>query len=322
MEIKLSGLSLSRDSIGRSLLQLNHQIQFLAKQLFSKGATTTVKEAECNRNFDRFYERLRSSEKHSLDVEAEIEHLERGIQTLRDSVVERHREICCWQGKYQAIRGVKRFQDQEASVDGEMYRMKMEIHRMEVRLTQLKRAQEKLVQDLNNCVMHRERIFDQSLVQNKGPRARNKRMDVQQKLLDMKSRTRQLVKDCACTEKTVGELSARQQDVERELRRKLYESESERQKANQIREQTEEAQLMRHANLEAIVRCQRRAKRFKAILMDAYPPKYRSEASIENRMERYSEIQDQLQSFLNSLLGSALPNQSADLRKILQTLQR
>lgn len=320
IERQLAELSAEEEKSSEAMVQLNNQIQFLGNQVFSKKLKNNEKEEQCNHNFNHFYDKLKGAEQHVMTVDEGIVALERDLQTLKDAVVEKNREIFSWDGKHKTIVGVKRYQDEEASVDGEISRMRMEIHRMEVRHAQLKRAQEKLMQDLDICVVHREKIFDQSLVRNKVPVVKNRRSNAEEKVVDIKTRIRQINQDCLLTEKSVQELTARNAEVEGELRRKMYELESEQLKDTQIRVEMEEAQLLRHSNLEAIVRCQKRAKRYKAILMNAYPHKCRSEASVDNRMERQSEIQEQLLSFLDSLVND-FPDQKFPLSKILHTLR-
>lgn len=299
--------------------QLNVRIQFLGNQLFSKKLQNGEKESECNRSFDQYYEKIKGSEREVLQLEGELVHLEQELKTLKDSVVDKNREIFSWDAKHKTIVDVKRYQDAEAAVDGEINCMQIEIHRMEIRYAQLRRAQEKLMQDLDNCVIHREKIFDQTMVRNKVPFVKSRRSNVEEKIVDVKSRIRQINQDAALTEKTLQELSARQKELEGELRRQTYEVESEEQKDAQICLEIEEGQLLKHSNLEAIVKCQRRAKRYKAILME-YTPKCRTEASIENRMERQSEIQEQLLSFLDTLVND-FPEQKPILDKILHTLR-
>lgn len=312
--------SLEGEKINREMEQLNTRIKFLGTQVFSKQQRNAEKETECNQNFDHYYEKLKSSEKDVLVIDEDISSLERELETLKNSVVEKNREIFSWDEKYKTIVDVKRYQDAEASVEGEINCMKMEIHRMEIRYAQLKRAQERLMQDLDNSVIHREKIFNQSLVRNKMPMVRNRRSNVEEKIADFKGKIRQINQEAALVERSVQELNAKQLELEGELRRKTYEIESEKQKDEQIRLEIEEAQMLRHANLEAIVKCQRRAKRYKAILMNGFPPKCRSEASIENRLERHSEIQEQLTSFMETLLND-FPEQKFAVGKILQTLK-
>ncbi|XP_065341918.1 coiled-coil domain-containing protein 40 [Cloeon dipterum] len=56
--------------------------------------------------------------------------------------------------------------ERERGSQGEISAMKTEIHRMEVRLGQLKRAQEKLKLDLNQCVLRRDLMVDSNRVRN------------------------------------------------------------------------------------------------------------------------------------------------------------
>lgn len=320
IERELDELSSEEQRINREMQQQNMKIQFLGKQVFSTKLKNSEKEAECNRNFDQYYEKLKSSEKEALTVDEEISRLEEELETLKGNLVEKNREIFSWDAKYKSTVDVKRYQDEESAVDGEINCMKMEIHRMEIRYAQLKRAQEKLMGDLNNCIIHREKIFDQSLVRNKVPTVKARRSTLEEKILDMKSKIRQINQESLIMEKTIQELNGRQKELEGELRKKTYELESEQQKDMQIQLEIQEGQMLKHSNLESIVKCQRRVKRYKAILMEAYPPKCRSEASIDNRMERQTEIQDQLLNFLESL-NNDFPEQKFTLAKILQTLR-
>lgn len=312
--------SIEEDKICREMELLNTRIQLMGTQVFSKQLRNNEKEAECNHNFDQFYEQLKSSEKNVLVLDGEIHSMEQELDTLQNSVVEKNREIFSWDGKYKTIVDVKRYQDEEAAVNGEINCMKMEIHRMEIRHAQLKRAQEKLMQDLDNCVIHREKIFNQSLVRNKVPIVRNRRSNLEEKIADFKEKIRQINQDAMIMERSIQELTVRQKELEGELRRKTYEIESEKQKDEQIRLEIDEGQVLRHANLEAIVKCQRRVKRYKAILMNTYPPKCRSEASIDNRLERQSEIQEQLTTFMDILIND-FPDQRLAITRILQTLK-
>ena len=63
-----------------------------------------------------------------------------------------------WEKKTQLAREAKNAVDSEVG-QGEIPAMKAEIHRMEVRLAQLMRQQEKMIQDMEKSVFRRECII-------------------------------------------------------------------------------------------------------------------------------------------------------------------
>lgn len=95
----------------------------------------------------------------SLQLEAQITDLEEEKVNLSNELIERNREALVWEKKLIMAKETKAQMDQEKQAEGEIGTMKAEIHRMSVRLTQLKRAQDKLIQDLNGCVSRRDSII-------------------------------------------------------------------------------------------------------------------------------------------------------------------
>ena len=62
-----------------------------------------------------------------------------------------------WEKKTQLAREARNAVDSEVG-HGEIHAMRAEIHRMEVRLAQLMRQQEKMIQDMEKSVFRRECI--------------------------------------------------------------------------------------------------------------------------------------------------------------------
>ena len=63
-----------------------------------------------------------------------------------------------WEKKTQLAREARHAVDSDIG-QGEIHAMKAEIHRMEVRLAQLMRQQEKMIQDMEKSVFKRECII-------------------------------------------------------------------------------------------------------------------------------------------------------------------
>ena len=100
-----------------------------------------------------------------------------------------------WEKKTQLAREAKATVDSEVG-QGEIRAMTSEIHRMEVRYTQLMKLQEKLIQDMEKAVSRRDTIVTRGGAQakmNKG--SKGKKVETkgtfQKKLAEMKKKIKQ-----------------------------------------------------------------------------------------------------------------------------------
>ncbi|XP_059472106.1 coiled-coil domain-containing protein 40-like [Neocloeon triangulifer] len=83
---------------------------------------------------------------------------------LYDTLRQLQTEQVDLEGKLSLASETKLAIERERGCQGEISAMKTEIHRMEVRLSQLKRAQEKLKLDLEQCVLRRDAMVDSNRV--------------------------------------------------------------------------------------------------------------------------------------------------------------
>lgn len=85
---------------------------------------------------------------------------------------------------------------EERNAGGDIAMMKSEIHRMEMRLSQLRKAQEKLVQDMEFCVLRRDNIVDEAISrEKKNPKSlHNQKIVFRKRLDDQKSKIKQITK--------------------------------------------------------------------------------------------------------------------------------
>jgi len=85
---------------------------------------------------------------------------------------------------------------EERSTGGEIASMKGEIHRMEMRLSHLRRIQEKLIHDMESCVARRDVILDKVMSKfKKHPKERhNQRVIFKKRLADQKLKMKQIAR--------------------------------------------------------------------------------------------------------------------------------
>lgn len=84
----------------------------------------------------------------------------------------------------------------EESNTGGIASMKSEIHRMEMRLSYLKKIQEKLIHDMNLCITRRDIIVDKMFGKlKKNPKVKhNEKIIMYKRLSDQKVKIKQLLK--------------------------------------------------------------------------------------------------------------------------------
>lgn len=106
-----------------------------------------------------FIGKLKDAELEALQIEAQIEDMEEDKVNLSTELIEKNREALSWEKKIQMATETRQEIKKEQSQEGEIGVMKSEIHRMNVRFSQLKKAQDKLIQDLEHCISRREAIY-------------------------------------------------------------------------------------------------------------------------------------------------------------------
>ncbi|GLV44617.1 Synaptogyrin [Carabus blaptoides fortunei] len=102
---------------------------------------------------------LKDAELECIKLEAELMQIEENKDALCKELLELNRDHEMWKHKCNNATSIKMTIAKENGAEGEIGNMKAEIHRMNIRYSQLRKAQEKLVQDLNICLSRREFIF-------------------------------------------------------------------------------------------------------------------------------------------------------------------
>ncbi|XP_049802004.1 coiled-coil domain-containing protein 40 [Schistocerca nitens] len=265
---------------------------------------------------------LKDAETYSLQLEAEISDLVKEKADLAEMLLDNQRENLAWEKKVQMALETKHNIRMEKGTEGEIGAMKNEIHRMQVRYTQLCHAQEKLVQDLEHCVTRREAIVNGAIAKEKrSTRAiHNTKVSFQKKLDDLRSKIKQKDSETRHAERTVIERKKRHEDVLQRLTEKQAQLKQLEEVTQQIDKQLQDGQLQKHQNLELLVRRQRKAKMFGDVKAGKHRLLYRTEHALDAETQRQKSINTDLISVVESLL-SDFPALHYDLTKVLNTLR-
>lgn len=211
VDYELVDIKKTDQNLIRDIKNLNTKLDILSAKLYDKKQDNASENEQCQFIHMKLVDKLRGDEMSLVQLENELQSISNEIEDLKRLVLDRHHEALSWETKWKMIEEAKRQNDEEYAKSGEIGAMKMEIRRMEVRLGELKRAQEKLVSDMELCVHHREHIFDQANMRNKLPHKKSKLIDTMQyRFNQLQSKLAQVSNEIATVEKqTINVLSVR-----------------------------------------------------------------------------------------------------------------
>ncbi|XP_055917310.1 coiled-coil domain-containing protein 40 [Eupeodes corollae] len=308
--------------LAREIRVFAKKLELLSAKGYEKKKQHETTESECEMEHFELLEKLKDSEMRVLQLEQETIDLSNDIEHHKNIVLERHREALSWETKYKLLDETLRWRRSESAVESEIGNMRAEIHRMEIRHKELKRAQEKLIQDLDHCVMHRERIFVVASTKQKmeGSHFRS-RTNIQQKINDLRTKSKQVHSEIGMAEKKLNELSKEHDELEQSKMCMEKDIDVEIKQDRLINNEIEQGILLKHQNLESIVRKQNRAKEYKRLTGASSQPKIsKSETSIELSMQKQVEINNHLTEVVEGLM-TEFPDKKFVLTRLAQTLK-
>lgn len=230
----------------RETKNLNTKLDQISSKQFEKKQTHENEESRCKFTHMAMMDKLKASEMSILQIEDEINVLSKQIEDLKVAVMEKHREALSWETKWKMMADVKKEHDQEHAKASEIDAMKSEIHRMEVRYAQLKRAQEKLVQDMENCVQHRDHIYEGANTRSKlksfKPSSVNMR---QQRLNEVKAKLKNILTEINATERQIASVLTTKSHLQQELNRFNDTIEDERMQFTFLQNEIEQTTLLK-----------------------------------------------------------------------------
>ncbi|KAH8377362.1 hypothetical protein KR093_005007 [Drosophila rubida] len=301
------------------------KLELLNEKIYNKRKNHDIEESEYEHEQNELSQRLKDSEVGTLKLEKDINDLQNEIELSKDLVLDSHRESLSWETKHKLIEETINWSKSESSLDGEIGAMKIEIHRMNIRHSQLKRAQEKLVQDLEHCVMHREQIFVNATVKEHID-AKNKKFknssQAQVKLDEVRNKTKVILNEIAfLTDKRIVDSVNNIERMIYILRKIQVDLTEVSTKDKKIQTQIEDAVLSKHANLEQIIRKQNRAKAFRKLSTSKGQLKsVRSESAIQVQLENQLEMNDTLMEIIQTLTND-YPEKKTFFSKIVHFLK-
>ncbi|XP_036342663.1 coiled-coil domain-containing protein 40-like [Rhagoletis pomonella] len=300
------------------------KLEILNKKISKARQQHDTEENECQLEHTELVLKLKDHEMNVLNMEAEIDELQDEIEHYKDLVLDKHRESLSWETKYKLIEETLRWRKDETNLTSEIGNMKSEIHRMRIRFQQLMRAQEKLAQDLQHGVAHREHIYvaasAKKLAEVKAQRMKTG-ISSEQKVIDLRNRLKKIQNEISIiNDQQLVKVTRENERIRADLNRLYNNIEGEKANDEEYRQKIDECMLLKHYNLERIVRKQNRAKSYRRLGVGTVTPKMRSDSTIGQLVQKQMEINDNLLDVVQ-ILTNDFAEKKKFFAKIIQVLR-
>ncbi|CAH3039798.1 unnamed protein product [Pocillopora meandrina] len=265
-----------------------------------------------------FIQALKEAEGESINMQNQIDALKEEKERLLNSLVEAERQIMLWEKKTQLAREAKNAVDMEYG-QGEIKSMKAEIHRMQVRYSQLMRQQEKMIQDMEKSVGRREVIITRGDAQAKMGKVSNTKGTFQKKLAEMKKKIKQTNQDANACDTDIQVLREKQMTVSRDLEEKQTTCLQLQTTADELEVQIDTLSEERQRNLADIVAKQQKLKYYNQLKNGRYTPLCKTPETLEAELQKQRARLQSLMTIVDRL-NQEFPQAQPALRKITLSL--
>ncbi|XP_017878260.1 coiled-coil domain-containing protein 40-like [Ceratina calcarata] len=240
---------------------------------------------------------------------------------LKEELKSAQQESLSWEKKIQLMQDtIKNMKDEQTA--GGIASMRSEIHRMEMRLSYLKKIQEKLIRDMELCITRRDIIMDKVFSKHKrNPKVKhNEKIVMHKRLSDQRTKIKQLLK---ITKQTIN-MTEKLKDQITSTQDKVYKCQEVLQNLKKhirdIEEEIRQLELLKYRNLHSLVLKQRKVKQLNDIKNGVYKMVYKSENMIEEYLQKEHTCRENLKYTLERT-DHDFPMLKSSIKKIQLTLE-
>ncbi|KAL1006083.1 hypothetical protein UPYG_G00067680 [Umbra pygmaea] len=264
-----------------------------------------------------FLHRLKEAERDSIEMQMKQERIREEKERLLNSLVEAERQIMLWEKNIQLVKETRSAVDSEVG-QGEICIMRAEIHRMEVRYSQLMKQQERLLREMEAVVARRENIVMRSEAQGRRDHRQPTHTDLHGILQGLRRKIQDTKKQAEECDRVLRELQDSQTNLSSSLSDKQLKL-SELHHANDVlTSDLRSLQDAKERNLARLISLQGRAKQLQALREGRYSTLSTAEAlepSLQHQEERLHAV-----STILHQLQKELPIHQGSLRRVTLAL--
>jgi len=250
-----------------------------------------------NKNFNmetEFMQKLKEMELQSVQTDADIQRLIEEKESVFNEIIEVEKQLMLWEKKIQLEKETQEALDPEYG-QPEIKGMKKEIHRMRLRLSQLQRQQEKMIQEMERTIEKKEHIRLGTVAMSGKKQKHYTQATLKKKIMTLKQQLKSNINE----NKRVVEDVSRQTEINRKL---LEELEGQQRiygeiedKKYQLTEGINDCYFRKQMNLEHVLMYRKRGQRYQECLegkMKIKATEERLETELLKSDEKFQKIKD------------------------------
>uniref|UniRef100_A0A8C3SS18 Coiled-coil domain containing 40 n=1 Tax=Chelydra serpentina TaxID=8475 RepID=A0A8C3SS18_CHESE len=233
---------------------------------------------------NEFVRSLKAAERESIEMQEKLDRLHEEKERLLNSLVEAEHQIMLWEKKIQLAKEMRAAVDSETG-QGEIQAMRTEIHRMQVRYSQLRKQQEKMIRDMEAAVSRRESIMIQGESQSKMDKKQFTKSDFHHKTQELRKK----IKETQKVSRTITELENTQKSLSISLLEKQQQVSSLQAETDVLDADVEQLQDKKRWNLSEIVAYQTRQKHLQAVKDGKYTPLCHTQQTLQTEQRKQQD---------------------------------
>uniref|UniRef100_A0A2C9KE01 Coiled-coil domain-containing protein 40 n=1 Tax=Biomphalaria glabrata TaxID=6526 RepID=A0A2C9KE01_BIOGL len=261
---------------------------------------------------------LQDAELESIQLQAKLDEIKDEKERLLNSLVEAERQIMLWEKKTQLARETRDAVNSEIG-QGEMQAMRSEIHRMQVRHSQLMKQQEKMIQDMEKAVSRRDTIVTRGEAQSKLKDRIVTKGTFERQMGEMRKKIKQTIQEANGCDTEMKELREHQQTISEQLEQKQVNCQQLQGALDTMDGDIERALEVKQRNMSELLSRQQKSKYYQQLKDNKYTMMCRSESALEMESQKQEDRLQSLTSIVHRL-NSEFPYAQPALRKVTMTL--
>merc|ERR1719316_1907806 len=227
-----------------------------------------------------FVAKLREIEGACVQMESTINQVKEEKTSMTQDILEAERQVMLWERKIHLEREMQEALD-PAVGQVESTAMKKEIHRMELRLDQLKRRQEQMIMEMERAIHKRDAIALKYEPKAKKSKQVTSQANLKRQIQSLKNNLRLCTQANSDTEQKISQAEAELEQLTKTIESSNEECTHLERDLEVLRSEVQVASVEKQRNLSAILKLQRTAKRYDEFSMGGppVPPNVRQQFS-------------------------------------------
>lgn len=260
-----------------------------------------------------FISNLKDSELQSIELQNKLDGIKDEKERLLNSLVEAERQIMLWEKKTQLARETRAAVDSEVG-QGEMRAMKSEIHRMQVRYSQLMKQQEIMIQDMEKTVSRRDTILTRGDAQSKMKKKVLTKGTFERQMQELRKKIKSTIQDANSCDGEIRDLRDHQHNLSGSLEEKQINCQQLQMSSDTLDGDVDRTAELKAKNLVELLARQQKMKYYQQVKDGKYTMMCKTPASLDLETQKQEDRVQALNAIIDRL-NSEFPHAQSSLRK-------